>query len=199
MSAICVRTRGHRIWAKTVLSCTHSGFHLQLHCYQSGFVALVPQFLPCRHKTCLHSVQHGISSSGRTIFRVALLLVILLLFRLKDATSILIGYAAFKTLSMLPSTPPHTYPSPPSQHYMEVQLPCNKQMTLTSTSALHPRTTEMMSILERAGSRGNSTMLRPSGVSDPVLSSAPSTHSWYMEFMMLSCNTVSTVTTQSAC
>ena len=58
-----------------------------------------------------------------------LLLVILLLFQLKDATSILTGYAAFKTLSMLPSTPPHTYPPhpPPSQHYMAIQLPCNKR------------------------------------------------------------------------
>ncbi len=60
---------------------------------------------------------------------------------------------------------------------------------LTRISALHSISVETMSILERAGSKGNSTMLRPRGVREPVLSSAPSTHSWYIEFKMLSCNT----------
>ena len=43
-----------------------------------------------------------------------------------------------------------------------------------------------MSIFERAGSRGNSTICLPRGVSVPVLSSAPRIHSWYIEFKILS-------------
>ena len=43
-----------------------------------------------------------------------------------------------------------------------------------------------MSIFERAGSRGNSTICLPRGVSVPVLSSAPRIHSWYIEFRILS-------------
>jgi len=58
--------------------------------------------------------------------------------------------------------------------------------THTSISALQPISVDTINILDKAGSRGNSSMLRPSGVSDPVLSSAPRTHSWYMEFIILS-------------
>mmetsp|Transcript_18055 Transcript_18055/g.61359 ORF Transcript_18055/g.61359 Transcript_18055/m.61359 type:complete len:205 (+) Transcript_18055:542-1156(+) len=59
--------------------------------------------------------------------------------------------------------------------------------TTTSTSAAHCRRAAKMSILARGGSRGNSTMSRPRGVSAPVLSSAPRTQSWYMELRMFSC------------
>ena len=45
--------------------------------------------------------------------------------------------------------------------------------TLTRQSALQPISTETMRSLERAGSRGNSTILRPRGVNVPVLSKAP--------------------------
>ena len=172
---------------------------VQLHCYRSGFIALVPQFLPCKHETCLHSVQCAISNSGRTKSRVAFgdFTVVSTQGRNQHSNWIC---GLQNTLHAPLNTPTHI-PRPP-HHSTTWQFSCpaikDDTRTLTSTSALHPRTTEMMSILERAGSRGNSTMLRPSGVSDPVLSSAPSTHSWYMEFMMLSCNTVSTVTTQSA-
>ena len=47
----------------------------------------------------------------------------------------------------------------------------------TNISALHPISVDMISILDKAGSSGNSSMLRPSGVSVPVLSNAPRTHS----------------------
>ena len=47
--------------------------------------------------------------------------------------------------------------------------------------------TEAMSIFDRGGSSGNSIICRPSEVSPPVSSRAPSTHNWNMEFSMLSC------------
>ena len=53
-------------------------------------------------------------------------------------------------------------------------------------SELHFISTEAISILERAGSSGNSTIWRPRVVSDPVLSSAPRVHNWYMEFNIFS-------------
>lgn len=58
---------------------------------------------------------------------------------------------------------------------------------LTSDSSLQSISTAMITILDRAGSNGNSTIWRPRGVRLPVLSSAPKIHSWYMEFKMLSC------------
>ena len=45
----------------------------------------------------------------------------------------------------------------------------------------------MISILLSGGSSGNSTIFLPSSVRQPVLSSAPNTQSWYIEFRMLSC------------
>ena len=61
--------------------------------------------------------------------------------------------------------------------------------SLTNISALHSISSDLINIFERAGSRGNSTMFLPSGVSEPVLSRAPSTHNWYIEFNMLSWKT----------
>ena len=57
----------------------------------------------------------------------------------------------------------------------------------TKMSSLHCISTATISILERAGSSGNSTMWRPSGVRLPVLSRAPRIHNWYIEFRILSC------------
>uniref|UniRef100_A0A1I8JLB4 DUF4537 domain-containing protein n=1 Tax=Macrostomum lignano TaxID=282301 RepID=A0A1I8JLB4_9PLAT len=45
----------------------------------------------------------------------------------------------------------------------------------------------VMSILDRAGSSGNSTICLPSRVRPPVLSKAPSSHNWYMDCRILSC------------
>ena len=64
---------------------------------------------------------------------------------------------------------------------------CREHRRRTRTSALHSMSTETMSILERAGSRGNSIIWRPREVRPPVSSRAPSTHSWNMELRMLSC------------
>mmetsp|Transcript_24293 Transcript_24293/g.76458 ORF Transcript_24293/g.76458 Transcript_24293/m.76458 type:complete len:208 (-) Transcript_24293:971-1594(-) len=60
-------------------------------------------------------------------------------------------------------------------------------LTMVNTSLEHPSSSPTMSILARAGSRGNSTILFPMGVSAPVLSSAPRIQSWYMLLRMLSC------------
>ena len=57
---------------------------------------------------------------------------------------------------------------------------------ITRISVLHPISVDTMSILESAGSSGNSSMFLPSGVNEPVLSRAPRTHNWYIEFIMLS-------------
>ena len=45
--------------------------------------------------------------------------------------------------------------------------------TMMSTSRVQPISSEMISILDKDGSSGNSTILRPSLVSWPVLSRAP--------------------------
>lgn len=57
---------------------------------------------------------------------------------------------------------------------------------LTRISALQPMSRETINILDREGSRGNSTICLPRGVRDPVLSRAPVIHSWYIEFRILS-------------
>lgn len=57
---------------------------------------------------------------------------------------------------------------------------------LTSDSSLQSISTAIITILDRAGSNGNSTIWRPRRVRLPVLSSAPKIHNWYMEFKMLS-------------
>jgi hypothetical protein len=54
-------------------------------------------------------------------------------------------------------------------------------------SALHFISTDAINIFERAGSNGNSTICRPSGVKAPVFSRAPRVHSWNIEFNMFSC------------
>lgn len=59
--------------------------------------------------------------------------------------------------------------------------------TTTSTSAEQPSFSEKMSIFASGGSNGNSTILRPSAVSPPVLSKAPRIQSWYSDDWMLSC------------
>jgi len=59
--------------------------------------------------------------------------------------------------------------------------------TMVAISAVELSSSAMVSILEREGSRGNSTILRPSWVSSPGLSRAPRVQSWYMEVTLLSC------------
>ena len=63
-------------------------------------------------------------------------------------------------------------------------------ITHTSDSSLHSISTATINILDRAGSRGNSTIWRPRGVRLPVLSKAPKIHSWYIEFKILSCKVI---------
>ena len=70
----------------------------------------------------------------------------------------------------------------PHTHSSTMQL----LFLLTRTSELHCISTDTMSIFDSAGSRGNSTICRPTAVRPPVLSRAPSIHSWYMELRMLS-------------
>ena len=73
-------------------------------------------------------------------------------------------------------------------HYWELLRPFARSVkTRTSDSSLHSISTATINILDRAGSRGNSTIWRPRGVRLPVLSKAPRIHSWYMEFKILSC------------
>lgn len=62
--------------------------------------------------------------------------------------------------------------------------------TTTSTSAEQPSFSEKINILASGGSSGNSTILRPSAVSPPVLSKAPRIHSWYRDDWILSYNDV---------
>jgi len=50
--------------------------------------------------------------------------------------------------------------------------------TMTRMSRLQPISSEIINILLSDGSSGNSTILRPSVVSLPVLSSAPRIHNW---------------------
>mmetsp|Transcript_96090 Transcript_96090/g.255296 ORF Transcript_96090/g.255296 Transcript_96090/m.255296 type:complete len:203 (+) Transcript_96090:504-1112(+) len=59
--------------------------------------------------------------------------------------------------------------------------------TTVTTSELHPRPSDTMSILESGGSSGNCDIFRPVGVMSPRLSRAPSIQSWNMEFRMVSC------------
>ena len=58
--------------------------------------------------------------------------------------------------------------------------------TMVSISAEQRSSSETMSIFESGGSSGNSVIFIPRGVNAPVLSSAPSTQSWYMEVTMFS-------------
>ena len=53
-------------------------------------------------------------------------------------------------------------------------------------SRLHSISSEIISILDKDGSSGNSTIFRPNFVNWPVLSKAPSIHNWYMELSKLS-------------
>ena len=58
--------------------------------------------------------------------------------------------------------------------------------TMVRISLEQPSSAEIISILERGGSRGNSTIFRPSSVKAPVLSSAPRIHNMYIELSKLS-------------
>lgn len=58
--------------------------------------------------------------------------------------------------------------------------------TMVRTSAEHLRSTETINILASAVSIGKLAIVRPSVVSSPVLSRAPRTQSWYIEFKMFS-------------
>ena len=62
----------------------------------------------------------------------------------------------------------------------------NNIKKLTRTSSLHSISADTSNILASEGSSGNSTIFLPLLVSEPVLSMAPSVHSWYMDWRMLS-------------
>lgn len=79
-----------------------------------------------------------------------------------------------------------TFDSVKSQRQDSDRKSIHRTCFLTSDSSLQSISTAMITILDRAGSKGNSTIWRPRGVRLPVLSSAPKIHSWYMEFKMLS-------------
>jgi len=59
--------------------------------------------------------------------------------------------------------------------------------TMVNISAAHLYSDAVISIFASEGSIGKSDMRFPSLVRSPMLSSAPSTQSWYIEFKMFSC------------
>ena len=58
--------------------------------------------------------------------------------------------------------------------------------TTVKSSSVHSNYSEIISIFERGGSNGNSTIFLPRVVRLPVLSKAPRIHNWYIEFKILS-------------
>ena len=52
--------------------------------------------------------------------------------------------------------------------------------TIIRMSKLHPISSDIISIFDRLGSKGNSTIFLPSLVNWPVLSKAPKIQSWYI-------------------
>ena len=59
-------------------------------------------------------------------------------------------------------------------------------LTMVKISSLQPRSQLMISIFDKGGSNGNSTIFLPNYVKLPVLSRAPRIHSWYILLSKLS-------------